>query len=182
MCRAKSFLCVRGEVEPIWSPTHDSHSKLIEDRKLKDIEIHKRSFVKVEFFPKNNNWFAPTDEWEFLIDEESTAPSWFEEERELWRDRCWTIIKKKILPQIERGHFPGDLTINADAELQAPKLESVGGYLSIYAGAELQALKSVGGDLSINAGADLQAPKLESVGGGLSIATEGKLDAPRLKR
>jgi hypothetical protein len=72
----------------------------------------------------------------------------------------------------------GNLSIGAEAKLDAPKLESVGGYLSIGAEAKLDALKSVGGYLSIGAEAKLDA--LKSVGGDLYIYAKAKLDAPKL--
>ena len=58
----------------------------------------------------------------------------------------------------------GDLYINSSAELDAPKLETVGGYLFINSSAELDApkLETVGGDLFINSSAELDAPKLKN--------------------
>jgi hypothetical protein len=75
----------------------------------------------------------------------------------------------------------GDLSIYAQAKLDA--LTTVGGYLYIYAQAELDApaLTTVGGYLYINAQAELDAPALTTVGGDLSICAQAKLDAPALK-
>jgi len=74
----------------------------------------------------------------------------------------------------------GNLIIRKGAKLDAPSLTSVGGYLSIYSKAKLDALTSVGGDLYIYSKAKLDAPSLTSVGGYLSIHSEAKLDAPSL--
>lgn len=113
MCKAKSFICIKGEDTPRWSPNHDSHGKLIKELGLKDKELHLRNFVKIEYFPKNDNWFSPSDEWEFFIDEQETLPAWFEEDKKLWEDRCWNVIKKKFFPLIKCGIFPGDLSVNS---------------------------------------------------------------------
>ena len=69
----------------------------------------------------------------------------------------------------------GDLSINSNVELQAPKLTSVGGYLSINSNVELPKLTSVGGYLYIYSNVELQAPKLTSVGGDLSIYSNVEL-------
>src|SRR3990167_8319143 len=116
MCKMKSLLCVRGETEPRWSETHDSHTKLIEELGLKDKDYLKRDFVKIEFFPSNGNWFEPFDKWEFNLDEQGTIPAWFEEDKQLWHDRCWEIIAKKVLPLIAKGRFPGDLVVDKKME------------------------------------------------------------------
>ncbi|MCK9578814.1 hypothetical protein M0R01_05025, partial [bacterium] len=71
----------------------------------------------------------------------------------------------------------GSLSIYSQAKLEAPNLKSVGGSLSIYSQAKLDSLKSVGGDLSINSQAKLEAPNLKSVGGSLSINSQAKLDS-----
>jgi hypothetical protein len=59
----------------------------------------------------------------------------------------------------------GDLYIRSNAEFSAPKLTSVGGYLSINSDAEFPKLSSVGGDLYIHSNVKFSAPKLTSVGG-----------------
>jgi hypothetical protein len=71
----------------------------------------------------------------------------------------------------------GDLYINSNVELKAPKLESGGGDLYINSNVELKALKSVGGDLYIYSNVELKAPKLESVGGDLYIYSNVELKA-----
>jgi hypothetical protein len=75
----------------------------------------------------------------------------------------------------------GYLSIYSKATLDAPKLETVGGDLYINSNATLPKLETVGGDLSIYSKATLDAPKLETVGGDLSIYSKATLDAPKLK-
>lgn len=145
MCQAKSFICVKGEMEPHGSKYHDSHEKLIADLKLKDTNALRCHFARAEFFPKNKNGFEPSDAWKFVVDEEASVPAWFEEEKQLWKDRCWTVIEKKILPLIAKGTFPGDLRIEKPVKA---------GHL-----------RSVGGDLNLNEGKKFTAPKLETVNG-----------------
>ncbi len=198
MCKAKSFICVKGETEPRWSPKHDSHSRMIKDLGFVEGPLLLRNFVKIEYFPENEDWFAPSDQWTFVVDEEGTLPAWFEEDRQLWQDRIRDVTEKKILTQIRKGHFPGDLWITKDTKapklesvggnlyiysnvkLTVPKLESVGGNLYISSNVELPKLESVVGDLYINSNVEL--PKLESVGGSLSIYSNAELKAPKLKR
>src|SRR3990167_6414988 len=103
MCKAKSFICVKGETEPRWSQKHDSHAELIAEIGLKDEALHLRKFVKIEYFPVNDNWFSPSDKWTFRVDEEKTVPAWFEDDRQLWEDRCWAVIKHKVFPLIKCG-------------------------------------------------------------------------------
>jgi hypothetical protein len=177
MCKAKSFLCVKGDPEPKWSPEHDSHEKLIAELKLKDSDLFNRGFVKIEYFPKNGDWFNP-DDWEFHVDEDGTDPAWFEEEKQLWKDRCWEVIGKKILPALSRGQFLGDLQIEKD--MNAKFLEKVGGDLSVNSSVTLPKLTTVGGYLSVNSSVTL--PKLTTVGGYLSVYSSAKFNAPRLRK
>ena len=144
MCKAKSFLCVQGTTDPVWSGRTDSHEKLKEELRIKDTDLFRRDCVAVELFPKSG-WFDPKTEWEFKVDEPSTAPARFEEEKQLWHDRCWWVIEEKIIPALARGEFMGDL--------------------HLYSSAKLDALKSVGGDLYLYSSAKLDVAKLESVGG-----------------
>ncbi len=179
MCKAKSFICVKGETEPRWSPKPDSHSQIIKDLGFVEGPLHSRNLVKIDYFPENEDWFAPSDQWTFVVDEEGTLPAWFEEDRQLWEDRIKEVTERKILTRIRKGHFPGDLHISKDTK--APKLESVGGNLYIDSNVELTVpkLESVGGDLCISSNTEL--PKLESVGGYLCLHYNAKLKAPKLK-
>src|SRR3990167_6428812 len=183
MCKAKSFLVVRGETEPRWSDKHDSHTKLIEELGLQDKDHLKRDFVKIEFFPSNGDWFEPLDKWEFAIDEEGSTPTWFEEDKQLWHDRCWDVIARKVLPSITKGHFPGDLrieksvnakfltTIGGDLYLNSsvtpPNLTTIGGDLYVHSSVTLPKLTTIGGDLSANSSVTL--PKLTTIGGYLYV-------------
>ena len=149
MCNFKSLVCIKGETEPRWSDKFDSHGKLLDSLGLKDDALHLRKFVKIEYIP--NKWgknleAPPRNKWTFKVDEESTLPGWFEDDRQLWEDRCWNVIDT-LIPQIGKGVFPGDLSIYGDAKLDAPNLETVGG------------------NLYINGDAKLDAPKLSKVNG-----------------
>ena len=55
----------------------------------------------------------------------------------------------------EVTHITGYLYVYSEAELSAPMLESVGGYLYVGSKAELPKLESVGGDLWVGSKAEL---------------------------
>ena len=163
MCKMKSFLCVRGETEPRWSDKHDSHSTLIQELGIEDKDHLKRDFVKIEFSPVNGNWFEPFDDWKFEIDEEGSVPAWFEEDKQLWHDRCCEVIAKKVLPLIAKGTFPGDLVVGEN--LKAKHLKKVLGSLDVRTDFKAPVLATVGGSLDVNADKTFKCPELKKVNG-----------------
>ncbi len=62
-------------------------------------------------------------------------------------------------------------------------LTTVGGYVSVYGSAKLDApkLETVGGDVGVYGSAKLEAPKLETVGGYVGVYGSAKLEAPKLE-
>src|SRR3990167_6667493 len=183
MCERKSMLIIKDRMEPLWLLESDSHTVLKKATNKEDGKLYDRILVGIEVLPKDDPFSTNPEDWTVKIDEEGTLPGWFENDKQLWLDRCIECMVKTIIPkEIETGQVAklvlpkgydkpllwlksvgGGLYINSDADLKAPLLESVGGYLYINSDADLKALKSVGSDLSINSYADLKA--LKSVGG-----------------
>ena len=75
----------------------------------------------------------------------------------------------------EFTEISGNLIVKEGADASLPALTSVGGYLSVYGSAKLDALTSVGGNLYVHAGAKLDATALTSVGGYLDVYGSVKL-------
>ena len=73
----------------------------------------------------------------------------------------------------------GAVSVYREATLDAPKLETVGGYVYVSGEAKLPKLETVGGYVSVSGEAKLDAPKLETVGGYVSVSGEAKL--PKLE-
>jgi hypothetical protein len=161
MCQFKSMVVCRERI--LYSTSHDSHRKLLDDAGIPDRD-DSPDFVKVEIVPRDYSEAAlkDIDSWTFKIDQPST-PEWWN--RKWAESECREILKKiLVFPMVS---WPGYLSINSNAKLDAPMLKSVGGYLSINSNAKLDApmLKSVGGYLYINSNVKLDAPMLKSVGG-----------------
>ena len=77
----------------------------------------------------------------------------------------------------------GYLSVWAGSTLRADALKSVGGHLCVYEGSILQAdaLQNVGGDILLRKGSTLQADALQSVGGELSVCAGSILQADALQ-
>ena len=171
MCQFKSMVVLRERI--LCSTSHDSHRKLLDDAGIPDRD-GSPDFVKVEIVPQDYSEVAlkDLDSWTFKVDQPST-PEWWNQK---WAEsECREILKKiMVFPLVS---WPGDLSINSNAKLDAPALKSVGGYLYVDGSAKLDALKSVGGYLCVYGSAKLDAPALKSVGGDLRVYGSAKLDA-----
>ena len=165
MCKFKSMIVLRtGEILSL--EKSDSHNEIIKHFRLKEGISENRNFVAVEIVPKNGLLFSCVKkEWMLTVDEESSIPAWFSEDRANYEDKCYQHLFEFIRKVEKTGHFPGNLDVYGLATL--PALTSVGGYLEVYDSATLTALAltSVEGNLYVSDSAKLNAPKLTSVNG-----------------
>jgi len=90
------------------------------------------------------------------VDDFDSLPAWFEEDRDLWFDRCLDEIEKFVVPQTVKGIYPGDLSIQDDITIDN--------------------LKSVAGNLYVNGSAVFIAPNLKKIGGKLSVSRNAKYE------
>jgi len=77
----------------------------------------------------------------------------------------------------------GNLVIPEGIEATFANLKTVGGDVTVYGSAKLDApaLKTVGGYVHVSGSAKLDAPALKTVGGYVHVSGSAKLDAPALK-
>jgi len=71
----------------------------------------------------------------------------------------------------------GYVSVRSNAKLEAPQLQTVGGYVRVYGEAKFEALQTVGGYVSVDREAKLEAPQLQTVGGYVRVYGEAKLEA-----
>src|SRR3990167_1211008 len=161
MCKFKSMIVLRtGEILSL--EKSDSHNEIIKHFRLKEGISENRNFVTVEIVPKNGLLFSCVkEEWMLTVDEESSIPAWFSEDRANYEDKCYQHLFEFIRKVEKTGHFPGNLDVYDSVKLNAPALMSVGGNLYISGLATLPALTSVGGNLDVYGSVTL--PALTSV-------------------
>ena len=144
MCKFKSMVVLRtGEILSL--EKSDSHTEIIEYFKLKEGNLNSRNFVAVEIIPKNDLFSYAKKDWTFTVDEESSVPEWFTEDRANYEDKCYQHLFKFMRKVEKTGHFPGNLNVSDSVTLTA--------------------LTSVGGHLDVDGSTKLNAPKLTSVNG-----------------
>ena len=145
MCKFRSMIVLRtGEILSL--EKSDSHNEIIKHFRLKEGISENRNFVAVEIVPKNGLLFSCVkEEWMLTVDEESSIPAWFSEDRANYEDKCYQHLFEFIRKVEKTGYFPGNL--------------------DVYGLATLPALTSVGGNLYVSDLAKLSAPKLTSVNG-----------------
>ena len=74
MCKLKSAIILKDRV---FIPDYDSHSKMLEELKIKDTKGNaERLFVRAELYPENGDVFSPIDQWKFNVDQD-IVPDWY---------------------------------------------------------------------------------------------------------
>ena len=76
MCKLKSAIILKDR---IFMPDYDSHSKMLEELKIKDDYFNaSKVFVRAELVPENVDVFSDIDGWKLRVDQDIT-PGWFDE-------------------------------------------------------------------------------------------------------
>ena len=76
MCKLKSAIILKDR---IFMPDYDSHSEMLEERKITDDYFNaSKVFVRAELTPENGDAFSDIDGWKFSVDQDIT-PEWFDE-------------------------------------------------------------------------------------------------------
>jgi len=74
MCNIKSGIILKDR---IYLSKTDSHSDLLEELKIEDIEKNAKTlFVRAELKPLNFDIFSGVDSWQFVVDQD-ILPDWF---------------------------------------------------------------------------------------------------------
>jgi len=73
MCNSASFIVTQNDV--FFSKYSDSHEDIISENKLND-KTKKPDFVRIEIFPKDNDYRTPMENWIFKTDQDF-LPEWF---------------------------------------------------------------------------------------------------------
>ena len=148
----------------------------------KDNRFSKRSIVHISAIPLNCLTSINDQDWKLRVNEiGSTLPAWFEDERQLWLDRCLDKTKSVVNLWIKEG-VKGDLNLQFTTVQDLGQLQSIEGYLRLsYCSklASLGKLQSVEGNLSLFACSKLASlGQLQSVGGDLDLRSTAIKDLP----
>ena len=78
MCQPASFVVTKKEV--FWSENSDSHELIIEEKKLKEMDVRGNpTFVRIEIVPPNNDYRLPFKQWNYKLDQD-IRPEWYDGE------------------------------------------------------------------------------------------------------
>ena len=77
MCEPASFVVTKKQV--FWSENRDSHEIIIEENKLKEMDVRKNpTFVRVEIVPPDRDYRLPFSKWNYKLDQD-IRPEWYNE-------------------------------------------------------------------------------------------------------
>ena len=98
MCNFLSGIILRNEV--VLAPLYNqSHSALLRKINIKDNNLFRSDFVKVELLPDNGDPLSDSNRWKYIVDQDNT-PGWYgdnkEKYEELFRDKAQRWISKNI--------------------------------------------------------------------------------------
>lgn len=85
MCNFLSAVLFKNEVyiAPIYN---QSHSALLRKLKVKDNNMLRTKFVKIELLPYEGNILSDVDKWRYVVDQDNT-PEWYDENKDEYEDR-----------------------------------------------------------------------------------------------
>ena len=81
MCIGKAFIARKGRRWPDYLMDSNDHRPLVEKLNLADTKLVDRNFVRLEAHPLNCLTSTNTEDWEIVVDEVGTLPSWFEKKK-----------------------------------------------------------------------------------------------------
>jgi len=100
MCNPASFVATK--THSLWSPTPDSHERIIEEHNLHAGVYPHVNFVRIEIAPKNGDLSTDSKAWRYKVDQD-IVPDWYNA-RDCER-RCRTeLVKWKRAKLITAGH------------------------------------------------------------------------------
>jgi len=129
MCIGKGMIAVRGKTEPLYLMDSNDHAPIVAKFNLKDEKLIDRDFVRLELLPLGSLTSIRKSEWLVHVDEEGSLPSWFEEEKETWFDRCKTRMVLSVVPDWVKNGVGGSLYLRNTQITSLGSLKSVGGSL-----------------------------------------------------
>jgi len=121
MCRPASFVVTKKEV--FWSKSTDSHEDIIDEFKLREIDIrNKPTLVRIEIVPPDRNFCLPLKQWIYSLDQD-IKPEWYDAkdvERRAraklkeWRE-CKVVLpnRHRIAKNNDCVYAMGDSTVRA---------------------------------------------------------------------
>jgi hypothetical protein len=108
MCKRASFIAIRGG-KVAWILNDDSHDHIVAANNLKDAELCKRDFIRIEVTPKVDPFSRDPAEWE-IHEDETELPSWYD--REEWYTPIMDeLILRRIPQELVDGHYAGYLDL-----------------------------------------------------------------------
>ena len=129
MCIGKGMLIRRYQLEPDYVMDSNDHQPLVEKLGLRDDKLLDRNFVRIEMLPLKSLTSTKYEDWEFKVDEEGTLPGWFEEDIEIWKEKCLYVLANKIIPQWVKEGVKGSLYLDNTQVKSLGSLKEVGGSL-----------------------------------------------------
>jgi len=129
MCIGKGMIAVKGMEKLLYEIDSNDHSPIIQKNNLKDDTLINRSFVRLEILPLGSLTSLELKDWKIRVDEEGTLPSWFEEEKEIWKTRTLDTMLDIIIPSWIEDGINGSLDLQGTQVKDLGKLEKVNGSL-----------------------------------------------------
>ncbi len=94
MCIAFSCIVTKGKKVLICeNPNIHNHEDIIKEHNLRDVSLINRTWLRIEVFPKNNDYTLNVDTWIFQVDEVNTLPEWFTLNKETYEKFCRKAAK-----------------------------------------------------------------------------------------
>ena len=134
MCQYKSMV-ISKELGILWLKDSDSHSDIVKFYKLKEsLDLASRTYVSVEVTSKSMDKLLSTDltDWEYKEDEEKSLPSWYAEEKEVYKDKCLQTMLEITEKTLKTGNLYGSLNLSGTQFKELPAgLTTIEGSLDI---------------------------------------------------
>jgi len=127
MCIGINALAVKGDDRVYRDEVNSGHGDLIEERGLRDDDLFHRSFVRLEARPLGSLTSLDVKDWEIAVEEDGTLPAWFEEERDIWKDRLMGDVLDIVKGIIRTGRFDGSLELGGTQVKDLGQLSQLAG-------------------------------------------------------
>ena len=111
MCRPASFVVTKKEV--FWSKNSESHEGIIEEFKLKELDVRGNpTFVRVEIVPPENDYCLPFSKWVYSLDQD-IKPDWYDAQKsekqvraklKEWR-KCKVVMPSEKREKVDVGQI-----------------------------------------------------------------------------
>lgn len=126
------MLCVKHKRWPYYVMKGNDHGPIYDYYNLKDESMFLQKVVRIKILPKGNLFSMNVADWEFVVNDRHTAPSWFMAEEDLWHTRCINTFIDKIIPAWKKDGITGFLDLSNTELKELPNgLKIKAGYLNL---------------------------------------------------